>query len=965
MRRFAPLLAAVPALLVLAGCSTSKPGEKVVQPLPTTVIGKVAVTTTPAFVVPAEYKGGDSVAGKQVFETAGCKSCHTLKDAGATGTIGPNLDTVQPPPSLSLAVIAGDRGCGRDAVVQGPADHEADRRRDGICRQDDRRQSERLTLSLPDDFPRDVRVVATDFDRTLTWMDGQLHERTLDALARTKEAGLHVIVVTGRMAQSVRRAIEPAALHDPVICYQGAVVADGDWNWLRHEPIPFELAREAIAAVLAEGYPPNVYVDDELYVESETDAARNYAGFQSIEFHVVGDLIGWLTKPPTKLVCVGEPEELDGVEARMRERFAGRLHISKSLPFFLEFAAAGVTKGSGLDFLSERMGFTKEQTIAFGDGENDVELLRVGGLRDRRRQRARPGEGRRRLGVPVSFGRGRGAGAGSASRLEGMSQRPGLGTQAQMSTEQTKTGGFRGIRRAWSLVDPHSRRRLKLVALYGILIAALDTVALVLIYALINVLNGQAVTGIAGRLVGAQTRGSDHYHEALVLLLITALLFVTRSILSVLGLWLTVGASNTADANLIARLLRGHAHAPQAMRLERNSAETLRTVLGSADQVVVGVVASSVSLISNCAVAVAVALGLFLSSPSVAAVVTVYFVVIGVAWVRLVRGALRTRGFQVQELQRERYQFVLQGFASAKELQLRGRAVFYADAAINRTQGINTVMRGASVLNQSLRYMLETSLVIGAVIVVAAAGLTGGHASVLPAVGLVLAGAFRFLPALNQILFLSNSVQFNQRATDFVEKELETFGMYADAAGPEEPQVEPLRLGHVVALEHVGFTYPTRSVRALDDVSITVRRGESLGVIGPTGSGKSTLLDVLLGVTESQSGSVTVDGVPMSSLSGPLAAFDRLRASGRVCRGRHRTRERRSRMVRRRHRRRTGRRSASARRARGGRRGAPGRGRQHCRGTRGPTIGRSAAADRPRPCALHSADGSRSRRGNV
>ena len=50
------------------------------------------------------YKNGDPVAGKQVFETAGCKGCHTLKDAGATGTVGPNLDTVQPPPSLSLAV---------------------------------------------------------------------------------------------------------------------------------------------------------------------------------------------------------------------------------------------------------------------------------------------------------------------------------------------------------------------------------------------------------------------------------------------------------------------------------------------------------------------------------------------------------------------------------------------------------------------------------------------------------------------------------------------------------------------------------------------------------------------------------------------------------------------------------------------------------------------------------------------
>jgi mono/diheme cytochrome c family protein len=107
MRRLAPLFAA-PLLVVLAfllaGCSTSKPGESVTQPLPSKVVGTVPTATTTPAVVPAIYKNGDPVAGKQVFETAGCKGCHTLKDAGATGTVGPNLDTVQPPPSLSLAV---------------------------------------------------------------------------------------------------------------------------------------------------------------------------------------------------------------------------------------------------------------------------------------------------------------------------------------------------------------------------------------------------------------------------------------------------------------------------------------------------------------------------------------------------------------------------------------------------------------------------------------------------------------------------------------------------------------------------------------------------------------------------------------------------------------------------------------------------------------------------------------------
>jgi hypothetical protein len=177
------------------------------------------------------------------------------------------------------------------------------------------------------------------------------------------------------MVQSVRRFLEPAALAEPVICYQGAVVADADGKWLRHEPIPLELAREAIGLVEGSGHGLNVYVNDELYVAHATQGSREYAGFQDLEIHEVGNLLDWLDEPPTKLVCVGEPTELDGVEKRMKAHFGDRLYISKSLPYFLEFAAAGVTKGAGLDFLAAHMGFTQEQTIAFGDGENDVELV--------------------------------------------------------------------------------------------------------------------------------------------------------------------------------------------------------------------------------------------------------------------------------------------------------------------------------------------------------------------------------------------------------------------------------------------------------------------------------------------------------------------------------------------------------------------------------------------------------------
>jgi mono/diheme cytochrome c family protein len=95
VRRRALLL--VVFALVLAGCS----GGKTAEPLPQTVEGKVP--TTP------EVKG-DPAAGKKVFESAGCKSCHTLKDAGATGTVGPNLDQRKPPVDRVIDRVTNGKG---------------------------------------------------------------------------------------------------------------------------------------------------------------------------------------------------------------------------------------------------------------------------------------------------------------------------------------------------------------------------------------------------------------------------------------------------------------------------------------------------------------------------------------------------------------------------------------------------------------------------------------------------------------------------------------------------------------------------------------------------------------------------------------------------------------------------------------------------------------------------------------
>ena len=93
MRRLGPV--AVLAVFLTAGC-----GGKVVAPVADTVVGTVPGQTTET--VPAAYANGDAAAGKPIFKSKGCTACHTLQDAGATGTVGPNLDVAKP--SLGLAV---------------------------------------------------------------------------------------------------------------------------------------------------------------------------------------------------------------------------------------------------------------------------------------------------------------------------------------------------------------------------------------------------------------------------------------------------------------------------------------------------------------------------------------------------------------------------------------------------------------------------------------------------------------------------------------------------------------------------------------------------------------------------------------------------------------------------------------------------------------------------------------------
>jgi Cof subfamily protein (haloacid dehalogenase superfamily) len=222
-----------------------------------------------------------------------------------------------------------------------------------------------------------VRAVAMDLDGTVLDETFQPSQRTAVAIATAEAAGIACLIATGRMFISARRVAERLGIRRPLVCYQGALVGDPvTGEVLVHRPIDAPLAREILRAMPEEhARRSNLYVDDELYVWEENEATLRYSQVAGVPLHVVGDLARWIERPTTKIVTVGTPETMDALRDAMQPHFGSRAFVAKSLPYFLEFAAPGVSKASGLALVGDLLGFTADDAIAVGDAENDREMI--------------------------------------------------------------------------------------------------------------------------------------------------------------------------------------------------------------------------------------------------------------------------------------------------------------------------------------------------------------------------------------------------------------------------------------------------------------------------------------------------------------------------------------------------------------------------------------------------------------
>lgn len=226
------------------------------------------------------------------------------------------------------------------------------------------------------------RLIATDLDGTLFGHDMVISARTRRALGLLAARDCHLVLATGRMFRATVPVARTLAVTTPLITYQGALIRDMATRvdtW--HRTLPAPLAAEALEALESSGLHINLYLDDQLYLMAMTPEAESYMALARVEASRVSSWAEAMgASEPTKIVAIGPEETIVEWVGLLRARFGDRLFVTQSQPTFLEIAHPTVNKGAAVAHLAERLGIPREQVVAVGDGQNDLDMIAYAGL---------------------------------------------------------------------------------------------------------------------------------------------------------------------------------------------------------------------------------------------------------------------------------------------------------------------------------------------------------------------------------------------------------------------------------------------------------------------------------------------------------------------------------------------------------------------------------------------------------
>ena len=224
-----------------------------------------------------------------------------------------------------------------------------------------------------------IKMIATDIDGTILKYNYEFNPAVIDCIKNLSANNIPVILVTGRMHGAAKLVADKLDLKTPIISYQGGLIKDGD-KVLYEKNLDPAIAREIINWAKANNIHLNVYINDNLYVEKDDEVIKRYI-LQSGLPYIVGSFDNLDLRGVNRILGI-DYNDSDRVSGWVEylEREYPNLYIVKSTPYFCEISHKEATKACALEYLMKAAGVKKEEVMTIGDQNNDIVLLKSGGL---------------------------------------------------------------------------------------------------------------------------------------------------------------------------------------------------------------------------------------------------------------------------------------------------------------------------------------------------------------------------------------------------------------------------------------------------------------------------------------------------------------------------------------------------------------------------------------------------------
>lgn len=229
------------------------------------------------------------------------------------------------------------------------------------------------------------KMLVLDIDGTLTNSEKQITDNTLSYINKIQELGVYIVLATGRPTPGVQ-PIAHELLMDQfggyILSFNGGKIINCKTNETIYEKVIeakdvkrlYDLARANDVNIIS-------YENNNVIMEIEHD---QYAEIESRIVHMpikkVDSFRDYINFPVNKCIMTGDGDYLAGVEKIVQGAIGSELSVYRSEPYFLEIMPQHIDKAQSIGRLIEKLGISKDEVIACGDGFNDLSMIKYAGL---------------------------------------------------------------------------------------------------------------------------------------------------------------------------------------------------------------------------------------------------------------------------------------------------------------------------------------------------------------------------------------------------------------------------------------------------------------------------------------------------------------------------------------------------------------------------------------------------------